>query len=131
MILHLGMSGSLRVLPAATPPLLHDHVDIVLDSGACLRFNDPRRFGSLLWTSEDPLQHPLLKSLAPEPLSRSSMPTIWRRRERPPRRDQAVDDEQPGRRRRRQYLRERSAVSRRHPAARAAGRLKREEFERW
>lgn len=69
MILHLGMSGSLRVLPAAPEPLLHDHVDIVLDSGACLRFNDPRRFGSLLWTTEDPLLHPLLRSLAPEPLS--------------------------------------------------------------
>jgi formamidopyrimidine-DNA glycosylase len=69
MILHLGMSGSLRVLPTAPEPLPHDHVDIVLDSGACLRFNDPRRFGSLLWTTEDPLQHPLLRSLAPEPLS--------------------------------------------------------------
>lgn len=69
LILHLGMSGSLRVLQQPTPPLLHDHVDIVVDSGACLRFNDPRRFGSLLWTTEDPLAHPLLKSLAPEPLS--------------------------------------------------------------
>lgn len=69
MILHLGMSGSLRVLPATTPPSTHDHVDIVMDSGQCLRFNDPRRFGSLLWTDGDPLQHKLLKSLAPEPLS--------------------------------------------------------------
>jgi len=69
MILHLGMSGSLRVLPASTPPSMHDHVDIVLDSGQCLRFNDPRRFGSLLWADGDPLQHKLLKSLAPEPLS--------------------------------------------------------------
>jgi formamidopyrimidine-DNA glycosylase len=69
MILHLGMSGSLRVMRADTPPILHDHVDIVLDSGLCLRFNDPRRFGSLLWTDGDPLAHPLLKSLAPEPLS--------------------------------------------------------------
>src|SRR5437868_1613537 len=69
MILHLGMSGSLRVLLATTAPVLHDHVDIVLDSAICLRFNDPRRFGSLLWTTEDPLTHPLLKSLAPEPLS--------------------------------------------------------------
>jgi formamidopyrimidine-DNA glycosylase len=69
MILHLGMSGSLRLLPATTAPLPHDHVDIVLDSGVCLRFNDPRRFGSLLWTTEDPLTHRLLKSLAPEPLS--------------------------------------------------------------
>lgn len=69
MILHLGMSGSLRLIPYAAAPLLHDHVDIVLDSGICLRFNDPRRFGSLLWTTDDPLSHPLLKSLAPEPLS--------------------------------------------------------------
>lgn len=69
MILHLGMSGSLRLMPCSVAPALHDHVDIVLDSGLCLRFNDPRRFGSLLWTREDPLQHPLLRSLAPEPLS--------------------------------------------------------------
>ena len=69
MILHLGMSGSLRVLPRETPVLVHDHVDIVMDSGLCLRFNDPRRFGCLLWTADDPLIHPLLRSLAPEPLS--------------------------------------------------------------
>jgi formamidopyrimidine-DNA glycosylase len=69
MILHLGMSGSLRVMPPSIAPLAHDHVDIVLDSGHCLRFNDPRRFGCLLWTADDPLEHRLLKSLAPEPLS--------------------------------------------------------------
>jgi formamidopyrimidine-DNA glycosylase len=69
MILHLGMSGSLRLAPSAAQPLLHDHFDIVLDSGVCLRFNDPRRFGSLLWTTNDPLTHPLLTTLAPEPLS--------------------------------------------------------------
>jgi formamidopyrimidine-DNA glycosylase len=69
MILHLGMSGSLRLLPSSTAALPHDHVDIVLDSGVCVRFNDPRRFGSLLWTSDDPLRHPLLEALAPEPLS--------------------------------------------------------------
>ena len=68
LILHLGMSGSLRVLPAATPRIAHDHVDIELDSGQTLRFNDPRRFGSLLFTTDDPALHPLLKSLAPEPL---------------------------------------------------------------
>lgn len=68
LILHLGMSGSLRVLEPATPLLAHDHVDIVLDSGLALRYNDPRRFGSLLWTQEDPLGHPLLRRLAPEPL---------------------------------------------------------------
>lgn len=69
IILHLGMSGSLRLLAKETPPLTHDHVDLVLDSHLCLRFNDPRRFGSVLWTAHDPLQHPLLASLAPEPLS--------------------------------------------------------------
>jgi len=68
LILHLGMSGSLRVLPATTPRIVHDHVDIELDSGQTLRFNDPRRFGSLLFTSGDPVLHPLLKGLAPEPL---------------------------------------------------------------
>jgi formamidopyrimidine-DNA glycosylase len=68
LILHLGMSGSLRVLPAATPRIAHDHIDIELDSGVTLRFNDPRRFGSLLFTREDPSLHPLLRHLAPEPL---------------------------------------------------------------
>ena len=68
LIIHLGMSGSLRVLPAGTPPLRHDHVDLVLDSGECVRFNDPRRFGSVHYTATDPLTHPLLRRLAPEPL---------------------------------------------------------------
>src|SRR5215207_224885 len=52
LLLHLGMSGSLRVLPAQTPRLTHDHFDLVLDSGQTLRFNDPRRFGSLHYTTE-------------------------------------------------------------------------------
>jgi formamidopyrimidine-DNA glycosylase len=68
LILHLGMSGSLRVLPVATPRVAHDHVDIELDSGHTLRFNDPRRFGCLMYTPENPALHPLLRSLAPEPL---------------------------------------------------------------
>jgi formamidopyrimidine-DNA glycosylase len=67
LLLHLGMSGSLRVLPADTPRLTHDHFDLVLDSGSTLRFNDPRRFGSLHYTDE-PNGHPLLAKLAPEPL---------------------------------------------------------------
>jgi formamidopyrimidine-DNA glycosylase len=69
LIVHLGMSGSLRVLPADTPALTHDHVDLVLDSGACVRFNDPRRFGSMHFVAGDPHEHKLLRSLAPEPLS--------------------------------------------------------------
>ncbi len=67
LLLHLGMSGSLRVLPADMPRLTHDHFDLVLDSGSTLRFNDPRRFGSLHFT-DDPNGHPLLAKLAPEPL---------------------------------------------------------------
>jgi formamidopyrimidine-DNA glycosylase len=68
LIWHLGMSGSLRVLPADTPRLTHDHVDLLLGSGQLLRFNDPRRFGSLHRTAAPPQQHPLLAKLAPEPL---------------------------------------------------------------
>lgn len=67
-LVHLGMSGSLRVLPAAHPPGKHDHWDLVLDDGRALRLNDPRRFGVLLWTTGDPLAHPLLRDLGPEPL---------------------------------------------------------------
>jgi formamidopyrimidine-DNA glycosylase len=68
LILHLGMSGSLRVMPTDAPRIAHDHVDIELDSGKTLRFNDPRRFGSLMFTTADPDLHPLLEGLAPEPL---------------------------------------------------------------
>jgi formamidopyrimidine-DNA glycosylase len=69
LILHLGMSGSLTLLKAGAPPQPHDHWDLALDSGRLLRFHDPRRFGSVHWTEEDPKRHPLLKHLAPEPLS--------------------------------------------------------------
>jgi formamidopyrimidine-DNA glycosylase len=67
-ILHLGMSGSLRIVDTDTPPQKHDHVDIVLDNGQALRFHDPRRFGCLLWTRKDPMRHELLATLGPEPL---------------------------------------------------------------
>jgi formamidopyrimidine-DNA glycosylase len=67
-ILHLGMSGSLRLVPAGSPAGKHDHVDIELANGHCLRLTDPRRFGALLWTREDPLQHALLRDLGHEPL---------------------------------------------------------------
>ena len=70
---HLGMSGSLRVLAAGTPLRAHDHVDVELEGidgkpGHVLRFNDPRRFGLLLWQPAGTV-HPLLQSLGPEPLS--------------------------------------------------------------
>lgn len=69
LLLHLGMSGHLRVIPADTPVEKHDHLDIVFEGARCLRFNDPRRFGSVHWTRNDPHEHPLLKNLGPEPLS--------------------------------------------------------------
>ncbi|HEY4697606.1 MAG TPA: bifunctional DNA-formamidopyrimidine glycosylase/DNA-(apurinic or apyrimidinic site) lyase [Gallionella sp.] len=68
LILHLGMSGSLRILPADTPPEKHDHFDLVLSDGTLMRLRDPRRFGAALWHSGDVLTHPLLASLGPEPL---------------------------------------------------------------
>ena len=67
-LLHLGMSGMLRVLPADTPVGAHDHVDLGLDSGRVLRLTDPRRFGSLLWQPAG-TEHALLRGLGPEPLS--------------------------------------------------------------
>lgn len=69
LIVHLGMSGSLRVVPAETPPEKHDHFDLVLESGVCMRLRDPRRFGLILWVSDDPLRHPLLANLGVEPLT--------------------------------------------------------------
>ncbi|MFU8814281.1 MAG: bifunctional DNA-formamidopyrimidine glycosylase/DNA-(apurinic or apyrimidinic site) lyase [Pseudomonadales bacterium] len=69
LILHLGMSGSLRILPGDAPVLKHDHVDLLLDSGKVLRLNDPRRFGSIHWQAATAEQHWLLSSLGVEPLS--------------------------------------------------------------
>jgi formamidopyrimidine-DNA glycosylase len=68
LIVHLGMSGSLRLVPEDTPPRAHDHVDLRC-AGNCLRLHDPRRFGAMLWTEDDPLTHPRLRDLGPEPLS--------------------------------------------------------------
>jgi len=68
LLVHLGMSGSLRVVSPEQSPGKHDHIDIQLHTGACLRYNDPRRFGCFLWL-EPAEQHPLLQELGPEPLS--------------------------------------------------------------
>ena len=68
LLVHLGMSGSLRVVGPEQSPGKHDHIDIQLHNGACLRYNDPRRFGCFLWL-EPAEQHPLLRELGPEPLS--------------------------------------------------------------
>ncbi len=68
-IVHLGMSGSLRLINADEPPMAHDHVDLVLDDGNALRYTDPRRFGCWLWQGKKEPTHKLLASLGPEPLS--------------------------------------------------------------
>ncbi len=68
LLMHLGMSGSLRVLDAATPPHKHDHFDLCLSGGQALRLRDPRRFGAVLWTTDPPNEHPLLAALGPEPM---------------------------------------------------------------
>lgn len=69
LIIHLGMSGSLRILDKAIPAEKHDHLDIVFSNNKLLRLRDPRRFGAALWTKKDPLKHKLLVTLGPEPLT--------------------------------------------------------------
>lgn len=68
IMIHLGMSGSLRLVRNGTQPDKHDHVDIVLASGWTLRLRDPRRFGAVLWVPGHIDNHPLLRELGPEPL---------------------------------------------------------------
>ncbi len=70
LLIHLGMSGSLRIFPYFVEPEKHDHVDVEFKNGTYLRFTDPRKFGSILWT-RDPDKHPLIKNLGPEPLGNS------------------------------------------------------------
>ncbi|MGO8753721.1 MAG: bifunctional DNA-formamidopyrimidine glycosylase/DNA-(apurinic or apyrimidinic site) lyase [Gallionellaceae bacterium] len=70
LILHLGMSGSVRILPAGTSAEKHDHFDLLLDNGILMRLRDPRRFGAVLWHEGDVSTHPLLKNLGPEPLEK-------------------------------------------------------------
>ncbi len=67
LIIHLGMSGSLRIVPRSEPALAHDHVDFIVGTQV-LRLRDPRRFGAVLWHAGDPNSHPLLARLGVEPL---------------------------------------------------------------
>lgn len=76
LILHLGMSGSLRILPAGCAAAAHDHFDLIVENGVVMRLHDPRRFGAVLWHDggqddrrDDARAHPLLAGLGPEPLS--------------------------------------------------------------
>lgn len=82
LIIHLGMSGSLRILPNLVPVNKHDHIDLILEDSSCLRFNDPRRFGCILWTHKNPLLHPLLATLGPEPLANNFSGTYLYERSR-------------------------------------------------
>ncbi|MDG2090178.1 MAG: bifunctional DNA-formamidopyrimidine glycosylase/DNA-(apurinic or apyrimidinic site) lyase [Gammaproteobacteria bacterium] len=68
-LIHLGMSGSLRIVKTAEALKKHDHVDIVLKNGDILRYHDPRRFGCMLWAGSEPYKHVLLEKLGPEPLT--------------------------------------------------------------
>jgi formamidopyrimidine-DNA glycosylase len=68
MIVHFGMTGSLTAWQPPPPRRPHDHVDWQLDDGTTLRYRDPRRFGAVLWTTDEPGAHPLLRDLGPEPL---------------------------------------------------------------
>lgn len=74
LILHLGMSGSLRIQTVGTPAEKHDHFDLVLSNGTLMRLRDPRRFGAVLWHEGDIAQHPLLAALGPEPLAMFAAP---------------------------------------------------------
>jgi len=67
LLVHLGMTGSLRAYTKAPPRRVHDHADFVLDNGVTLRYHDPRRFGAILWLPDSAAGHPLLAKLGPEP----------------------------------------------------------------
>ncbi|WP_019029294.1 bifunctional DNA-formamidopyrimidine glycosylase/DNA-(apurinic or apyrimidinic site) lyase [Colwellia piezophila] len=69
LLLHLGMSGTIRVIEQDTPVAKHDHFDLVFQHGKVLRLNDPRRFGAVLWLANDQDELGLLTKLGPEPLS--------------------------------------------------------------
>lgn len=69
LVIHLGMTGFLQFLSAPSPPGKHDRLDFVFTDGQLLRLRDQRRFGTVLWVAGDPLEHPLLAGIGPEPLS--------------------------------------------------------------
>lgn len=69
ILIHLGMSGTIRVIDSSLPTIKHDHVDIVFGNGKALRLNDPRRFGAVLWLSNDVDEQGVLSKLGPEPLT--------------------------------------------------------------
>ncbi|MBI5899398.1 MAG: bifunctional DNA-formamidopyrimidine glycosylase/DNA-(apurinic or apyrimidinic site) lyase [Rhodocyclales bacterium] len=83
LLIHLGMSGSLRLVTASQPAAKHDHLDLLFgrkDRPLILRMRDPRRFGAVLWLEGDAEAHPLLKVLGVEPLT-GEFDAIWLKRE--------------------------------------------------
>lgn len=70
LIIHLGMSGNLQIKNPAHKLTKHEHVNLILANGSALCYTDPRRFGAILWTNQDPLKHQLLKNLGPEPFAK-------------------------------------------------------------
>lgn len=78
IIIHLGMSGSLRIVSGDMPPEKHDHLDIALENQQVLRYRDPRRFGAVFWTRADPLHHQRLQGLGPEPLGEAFNPAYMK-----------------------------------------------------
>lgn len=71
LIIHLGMSGHLRILPQNTSLQKHDHIDFILKGNTLIRYTDPRRFGAVLWTQQELSEHSLFQKLGPEPLTRA------------------------------------------------------------
>ncbi len=69
LLIHLGMSGSLRIISTNSPAAKHDHFELAFENQKSIRLTDPRRFGAVLWLGTEPDQHPLLSKLGPEPLS--------------------------------------------------------------
>jgi formamidopyrimidine-DNA glycosylase len=79
LLVHFGMTGSLRAYANPPPRRTHDHVDIVLDSGVTLRYHDPRRFGAMLWLPPPAEEHALLADLGPEPFDAAfDAAYLWR-----------------------------------------------------
>jgi formamidopyrimidine-DNA glycosylase len=130
LLVHLGMSGRLTVVPADRPLRRHDHVDIAFEGGDVMRFNDPRRFGAMLWV-RDPAEHALLKGLGVEPLddafSGELLHALSRGRRVPVK--QFVMDASIVTGIGNIYANEALFAARIHPA-RAAGRLSRERYDR-
>ncbi len=119
MMIHLGMSGSLRLVDKNTERRKHDHIEMHMSNGKCLRYHDPRRFGAWLWSQDG--AHPQLDHLGPEPLTEAfngkRLFDLSRQRKiavKPFIMDNKIGG------RRRQYLRLRGAVSQRHKAGSSA-----------